>query len=271
MADWQPLSVREGRADPFELEDGVPKHMIEALLAWVEGTLWPDRRQGAGEVLAPQVCLVLHITGRPSDHRIDWIKNACRADEQVFLDVLDVSLKLTNGRQSRPLQNILSLGDSLWTLQPDRSGIVRRVSEGESAAYAEATSPRDPITDELSEAWSKTYGRNSDSSDAWDHAIKAIQLALLPIVAPNKVKGTMADVIGQLGGQPRRFDFRLETSSTTTGNVEALVQMLRLVWPNPDRHGAPTRRKPSDEEAQNIAHLAVLLVNWARSGALTRA
>jgi hypothetical protein len=78
-------------------------------------------------------------------------------------------------------------------------------------------------------------------------------------------------IIARLQQQADRFAFRLVTSSTQTTSVEALVQMLRLMWPNPDRHGTGERRAPSLDEAQNVVQLAVALVGWIRSKALTAA
>jgi hypothetical protein len=46
------------------------------------------------------------------------------------------------------------------------------------------------------------------------------------------------------------------------------VQMLRLMWPNPDRHRTGTSRVPSAEEAANVVQLAVLIVGWIRTGGL---
>jgi len=41
--------------------------------------------------------------------------------------------------------------------------------------------------------------------------------------------------------------------------------MLRLMWPNPDRHGGESSRQPSLVEAQAVVHPAVTIVQWARS------
>jgi hypothetical protein len=46
--------------------------------------------------------------------------------------------------------------------------------------------------------------------------------------------------------------------------------MLRLLWPNPDRHGGTNSRQPSLDEAQAVVHLAVTIVQWARADLLTR-
>jgi hypothetical protein len=47
--------------------------------------------------------------------------------------------------------------------------------------------------------------------------------------------------------------------------------MLRLLWPNPDRHGSPqNRRTPTLQEAQAVVHLAVTIVQWGREGQIVR-
>jgi len=46
--------------------------------------------------------------------------------------------------------------------------------------------------------------------------------------------------------------------------------MLRLMWPNPDRHGGRGSRQPSLAEAPAVVHLAVPLVRWARAGVISR-
>src|SRR5271165_1713047 len=38
------------------------------------------------------------------------------------------------------------------------------------------------------------------------------------------------------------------------------------MWPNPDRLGGEGSRQPSLLEARAVAHLAVTIVRWARSG-----
>lgn len=161
------------------------------------------------------------------------------------------------------------MGASVWTVADNGGALVRRVSDEEIRSYEQAVDPRDEISEELREAWLKTYGRHPDPSDAWDHAIKAVELSLWPIVTPNNKKANLGTIAGQLGGEPERFSFRLETSSTKSSAVEAVVQMVRLIWPNPDRHGTGERRTPTQEEAQNVVQLAIALVGWVRSGALS--
>ncbi|PWW24910.1 hypothetical protein JD79_04102 [Geodermatophilus normandii] len=270
MSRWVPLSVRRGLAEPDGPYEGVPDHLRTRLLEWVEETLHP-RFAGAEEKVASLVALQLRIPAPERSTRLGAVLNACRDDEDAFLDVLDLALAFTQGRTAEDLELQLLVGGSVWTVAADHRSLVRRVSEGEQEAYDRAQSPADEVSDELRTAWAAVYGRNPDPSDAWDHAIKAVELSLWPIVTPDDAKATLGKIIERLGRKPDKFFFRLATSSTKASNIEAVVQLLRLLWPNPDRHGTGERRAPTLQEAQNIVQLAVLLVGWVRSDALTEA
>jgi hypothetical protein len=69
--------------------------------------------------------------------------------------------------------------------------------------FAQATTPVDGASAELGEAWSRAYGRSRDASDAWDHAIKAVEMVLNPIVLPSQNKGTLGQVLHELSRQPQ--------------------------------------------------------------------
>jgi hypothetical protein len=51
--------------------------------------------------------------------------------------------------------------------------------------------------------------------------------------------------------------------------AERAFGMLRLMWPNPDRHGGAERRVPELGETAGVVHLAVAIVQWARDGLIT--
>src|SRR5699024_2123426 len=115
----------------------------------------------------------------------DQIFAAIERDEDLYLDCLDATLKVSNGRSSQTLAGILRVGGSAWTVREDGSGLERRVAEATTAAYSRATAESDSVADELREAWGAVFGRNPDASDGWDHAIKAVEDLLIPIVVPN--------------------------------------------------------------------------------------
>lgn len=120
------------------------------------------------------------------------------------------------------------------------------------------------------------YGRNANASDAWDHAIKAAEAVLIPIVVRNQAGAHMGHVIGQLDRQGEQWNTLLRFNQTTppvnppTTSVRALVGMLRLLYPNPDRHIGPDHRVPTTEEARAVVQLAVTIVQWARDGQILK-
>ncbi|MGZ4566912.1 MAG: hypothetical protein ACXVFZ_08790 [Blastococcus sp.] len=268
MAEWQPLSVRKGQSSPDGPFEGMPPHLWIYVREWLESQLEPAEYTQA-EPLGDAIALRLRIQRRDRLTAQSSILAVCAQDTDKALDVIDAVLYFTSGARSQALKGILGMGASVWTVSEDGQALLRRVSDEEIISYERAVDADDEISKELREAWAKTYGRNADPSDAWDHAIKAVELSMWPIVTPNNHKANLGTIAGQLGGQPERFIFRLGTSSTTTTAVEAVVQLLRLIWPNPDRHGTGHRRPPSQDEAQNVVQLAVTLVAWTRSGALS--
>jgi hypothetical protein len=265
---WRPLSVRRGLVETDGPYEGVPDHLQQSLEDWVSKAI--GEPYGPEESLAEVLTLRLRIKTDRNRSRVGHILVACRQDQDKFLDVIDMALRLAHGNAADELAATLTLGGSVWTVGDDGQSLVRRVSESEQESYERTVSPADEIAGELRTAWVAVYGRHPDPSDAWDHAIKAVELALWPIVAPGKPKATLGSILVELA-KAGRFVLRLATSSDKATSVETLVQMLRLMWPNPDRHGTGERRPPSEEEAQNVVQLAVLVIGWVRSGALTLA
>jgi hypothetical protein len=270
VTGWQPLSVRRGLVERDGPYEGVPEHLVQVCKEWlVETVNTQTTRFGDENRIAEVLALRLRVPTGGQLSPISHIWAACdNRGSDFFLDALDLTLLLTNGRTAQKLRMNLALGGSVWTVDDNGASLVRRVSETEQEAYEASVSSEDEMAAELSTAWGAAYGRSPNASDAWDHAIKAVELALWQIVTPDKPTSTLGLIIARLQQQAGRFELRLQTSSKETSNVEALVQMLRLMWPNPDRHGTGARRTPTQAEAQNVVHLAVLIVNWARTEAL---
>jgi len=264
------LSEREGRAKPRGPFEGVPAHLTAPLSEWLREAIEPPHR--LPEWLAQQLAVYLHIEKL---ERYGWttsVVQACKRDEDLFLDTLDHTLLLVDGKDGDGLQRLLTTGQSVWEVNEHWDGLRRRVPRTEQAAYDQAASADDEISRELQIAWQKVYGRHPDPSDAWDHAIKAVEAALWRIVMPDVNAPTLGKIIARLSDQGDQFALRLASSSSTheAANVPTFAQMLRLMWVNPDRHPTGDWRPPTLEEAENVVQLAVLVVGWVRSGALTR-
>jgi hypothetical protein len=86
-------------------------------------------------------------------------------------------------------------------------------------------------------------------------------------VTPTNGKATLGSVIKVLNDQGDLWCLALQGHDRSE-SVVPLVSMLRLMWPNPDRHGGEGSRRPTLMEAEAVVHLAVTIVQWARSGVL---
>jgi hypothetical protein len=106
--------------------------------------------------------------------------------------------------------------------------------------------------------------------------IKAAEAVLIPIVVPTQAGAQMGHVIGQLDHHGARWNTLLRFNQTTPpvnqphNSVQAFVGMLRMLYPNPDRHVGPDHRTPTLDEARAVVQLAVTIVQWARDGQIVK-
>jgi hypothetical protein len=198
------------------------------------------------------------------------ILNWAGTNDDRCLDLLHYTLKLppVDVKEWRHLEMLLHLGGSVWRATED--GLELRVDPTAMEAFTVATATQDSASDQLGLAWTSAYGRNADPSDAWDHAIKAVEATLIDVVVPNQTKPTLGHVVQHLRTQGHLWKLLLPGPNADY-SVAPLVAMLDLIWPNPDRHGnSQPPRTPTREEAQAVVQLAVTVVQWARDGDVVR-
>lgn len=268
---WQRLSARNGDTPEETLFEGVPAHLRTPLTEWVRARFGWFSYGGLSQNLMLKVGTALRLPLRQSESvsLSNEIVAFMQRDDDVFLDVLDFLLyEEHEGKQE--LHEVLEVGGSAWALNADGTGLERRVPETAKAAADSATSGNASYSAELREAWGRVFGRNPDPSDAWDHAIKALEELLIPIVVPGKPKSNLGTVAGELANSSHKWHIDLDSSGSRDA-AETLSDMLRLVWPNPDRHGGGAdRRAPSQEEAESAVHLSVAIVEMCRDGRLVK-
>jgi len=267
----EPPTVREGRRPPDGPHEGVPAHLNEPLVNWLETAFksGPGRNGDAVTMLAvATACRIPLFSGARHGQIFGEIAGWSHGEPDRLLDVIHAAIQVVPDAPVGPLDRMLVYGGSVWTATP--TGLQRRVDPTAQAAFHAACRPADAASEELVEAWSNAYGRHPNASDAWDHAIKAVELVLIPIVVPNQRQSQIGHVIGQLDKQGQLWEFVLP-GPNDDHNIGQFVGMLRLLWPNPDRHGDPQqRRMPTLEEARAVVQLAVTIVQWARDGLITR-
>lgn len=274
MTSWQPLSVRQGQRPASALAEGIPEYMQAPIQYWLEGVCGYRSNQGMKEGLMLQIALRAQTTLRRVDaDSVGTMHNLIRSvlrNPEDGLDILDATLALTSGHADS-LKQVLTDGNAAWTVAKSGKSLERRVDAATTESFMAATSPIDAASTELEEAWSEAYGRQPDASDAWNHAIKAVETVLVPIVAKNNPKATLGTVLAEIKANPNKLSFHLSSSSQTVTNIQTIEAMLRLIWPNPDRHGgaAGTSRAPSLQEAQSVLQIAIAVVYFVRLGVLS--
>ena len=176
---------------------------------------------------------------------------------------------------------------SAWTVEAvdptnDDLGfhLIRRVDETAQAAASEAMK-QGKAGLHLRRAWAEIYGTNPDPGKAFSEAIKAVEVAVGPVVTPNDKNATLGRMIGELKGSPGRFRVVLSGAGESRagvpkGDLDALAiarLMAQLLWTSQhDRHGNFDLSHPisvSQEEAQAAVQLAVVLVQWFVTGVVT--
>jgi len=283
MSKWVPLSMRSGKREESGPFEGFPDHLLRPMLRWFHDKV------GYGSVMNPpgakvtrlnHLAVRLQIVVDPNDPEPALI-DAFQRDHDRMLDGIDMGLLLVSNSwghsEAQSLEAILALGGSIWTVNGASDGLERRVTEAEKSASVTAMTPTDEAADHLREAWQNTYGVHPDPSDAWDHSIKAVEAIYIPIVCPYIQKATLGNVAGDLKTQTTSWSFGLETSSTLTLDTGAPISavltvesMIRMIWPNPDRHEGGNKRMPTLDEAQAVLGLAITLVQWGRDGLLSK-
>jgi len=189
-------------------------------------------------------------------------------DQELAVDMVDATLDVLGPDQNgwQTLQKHLDAGASAWKVADDHISLTQVVSDEVQATFDAATSVADDITTEMEEAWSNAFGRNGNPSDAWDHAIKALDALFIPLVVPSQTKPNLGHAVGQLRNQGHLYELVLP-GKNLDHDVAPLVGMLDVIWPNVDRHpGVPTTLPPTVEEARAVVTLAATIVHWHRDG-----
>jgi hypothetical protein len=270
------FTAREGRPVPDGPFEGVPPHLRQQLIGWlldVYTSTPPDALSRRIDVVGLELVAALlriDLTGLDSDGPFPTIIGWASSDDERFLDLLHYTLQFPSkvGTAWKKLEILLALGGSVW--RATEKGLELRVDPTAGAAFDQASQTSDASSDDLSEAWGKAYGRHPNASDAWDHAIKACEAILIPIVVPKQTRATLGHVVQHLRTQGHLWKL-LVAGPETNYDFAPLVGMLDVIWPNPDRHADPKdRRTPTIEETRAVVQLAVTIVQWARDGQIMR-
>jgi hypothetical protein len=221
--------------------------------------------------LWPTLCQMLKIdyTSRQPDRAII---EAANTDNDLLLDIVDARLAIgVNWNTRQPLERALFLAGSGWRVNEPGDGLEQVVDATVRLAVMEAiqkaaSSP----SQHLSNAWSATFGRDKNPTQAHAEMVRAVESAAIPVLTPNDRKATLGTLIGQLESQATLYT----TASASAGNdgIQAVVAMMRMLWQQQtDRHGADPTVQATQERVEMLLPVAAALVHtFATSGVRRR-
>jgi hypothetical protein len=175
---WQPLSVRDGRADENGPYEGVPDHLFEPLRHWVDTSFTGDPGFMDGYWGGPRLAAAVRYPIRPRPDQPLTVQEITLSLQRAVgrsatLDIVDAVLHLY-ASISKPvfelpvgalqaslswdfkcseLDDLLELAGSVWRVGPNCDRLVRRVDPTATGAFVQASSPGDVAGAELKEAW----------------------------------------------------------------------------------------------------------------------
>lgn len=288
---WRPLGVDtdEQIAEYDALVEGVPDWMQAPLWEWVrvavctfkryehtEGGYWVIRSSALASQLGQALRLEMpRMLGVEPARQAKEVMQVLAQHPQT-LQIVDYLLAHCPQADRDGLDNVLRRSNSAWRVgeRAGLPGLVRRVPEGVQVAADEVMGGAGRAGLRLARAWELLYGPNPNPSEAYRHAILAIEDASIKVVLPKDKDATLGRVIGQMAST-KNWDLPMLREPATVPTKDVVLGMMRTVWEGQhDRHGGndePERPgNVSQEEATVAVLLAVTLVGWFDAALVAR-
>ncbi len=148
------------------------------------------------------------------------------------------------------LELVLYRGPSAYRINDTATGLVRRVDITTIAGFEAAAAAADAqphlgsAADQIRDAWATLDGISSNPPLPYRAAVQAVESAMQATVEPNNAQGHLGTMIGQLRGNPGRYEVAIP-GPDQSGNIEPLIKMLELLWKGQtSRHGGQTLTRP---------------------------
>ncbi|MDX3576455.1 hypothetical protein [Streptomyces sp. FL07-04A] len=176
--------------------------------------------------------------------------------------------------ECRALEATLEEAASAWRvgLVAGKPGLVERIDATVQLA-AETTGALDVRAGRLlADAWKHAFSMHRDPSAAYRYAVRAVEAAAAPVISPKDTLPTLGKMISAFRSKPDKWNFAFKVDSATDPKM-VVLGMMQILWTNEyTRHVDPDVQAPlhvSQEEAESAVVLALSLVNWFASGAIT--
>jgi hypothetical protein len=278
MSDpFVPFGLDDDEARQYEvLVEGVPSWLREHVLDWLLQHLTYAGTTVTEGVLSMQTTLRIPLGARAgsSEYASRFTERLRALNEADLLKVIDYTLAhRSDPRSAQGLQDVLLNGRSKYEVyQPQQYQfrLRNRVAAGVQDIVEGVMSREGEPGQVLARAWMELLGLEPNPSEAYRQAVKAVEIAAIAVVQPNKQDATLGTVIGQMAADANWGVGLREDSRSPIGVT--LVGMMRLLWHGQeDRHGrAADNVEVSQEQARTAVVLAATLLDWFASGAIKR-
>lgn len=264
-------------AGPYE---GVPEWLRHSLHKWIKNILTNYTDFANGYVLDTlERELRMPLGGGSDDQRLRQVlfklENATMClDIADYLLVREVSTDPDGYRDAEHLGLILTQANSEWAVyrSDGQFRLTKRLDPTTQELTTSVASENDRASKHLTSAYAATYGRDPNPSLAYKEAVRAVEAAARPVVTPNDSVATLGKMISAMADKPTKWKVSLEPEAGDP--VVKVVEMMRLLWTGQlDRHGTDDDTRPlnvSKDAADAALHLAATLVQWFRSGVISR-
>lgn len=286
-AGWTPFLAREGVVDGELLDgphDGVPEWLFESLWRWTWVRLFGTDRGSVRHADWEFIRWFERVNRHPfgiSDGALpsrafETLREQFRTTPSLHLAALDGMLATgqTDRHDAQELDTLLHEAGSLWRVDMSQSppALVRRVSETLEAAVLREAQRGESSGELLALAWRSAFGQNPNPSEAYRHAVRAVEAAAGPLVLPRDTDRTFGKMLAHLRDAEASWRFTLKGKADEAESVRPVREMMATLWTSQyDRHvteGTPLLVSP--EEAETAVTLAAALVHWFTSGAVSR-
>jgi hypothetical protein len=304
---WHPLSARTAAVE--RLYEGVPHALADNLRHWIFYACLKPYNAVDRLFLRLHLRYVDEPPPEPEDDEsapVSYLHDrkraflAYRTPHKQLLDAVDALLDLMPLRPDpvpstaplgqwirvkvkrmgtdhrRALQRLLDDARSVYQVSGDGRSLVRRADAmatlalGDTIAAAEANPHAGSAAVHLRKAWDTVYALHPDPPYAYSEAIKAVEAAAHAIIEPTNRKATLGTMLRELKRIPSQFVLALP--GPNGDGVPTLIDMMQMLWTGQtSRHGNLNKtRDETRAEAQMAVHLAITLVQWFTSGAVSR-
>lgn len=292
--EWRPFSARRSEAGHQEfvrLTDGVPNWLRESLWRWLSARMHGMFYDGRTRYSSPDTAKirraerVLRISsewygdGKIHTDRLKGLaslRNALYKNEEAFLGAVDLMLSDLEpaSNECKALECTLEEAASAWRvgLVSGKPGLVERIDPTVQLA-AETTGTLDARAGRLlADAWKHAFSMTRDPSAAYRYAVRAVEAAAAPVISPKDSIPTLGKMISAFRDKPEKWNFTFKVDSAADPKT-VLLGMMQILWTNEyTRHVDPDIQAPlhvSQSEAESAVVLALTLVNWFASGAIS--